>query len=68
MRLKMGSRRAREVSIGLDMDGGGLALLLPKLNESKSEAKEPTGEGESSSGINLPVGRFWLLLLLLNAE
>lgn len=72
MRLKMGSRRARDVSIGLDMDGGGLAppllLLLPKLSESKSEAKEPTGDGESNSGINLPVEtieRFKLLLLLV---
>ena len=67
----MGSRRARDVSIGLDMDGGGLApplLLLPKLSESKSEAKEPTGDGESNSGINLPVEtieRFKLLLLLV---
>lgn len=63
MRLKMGSRRARDVSIGLDIDGGGLVppelllllLLLPppRLNESKSDAKEPTGEGESSSNLLL---------------
>jgi hypothetical protein len=77
MRLKMGSRRAREVSIGLEMDGGGLVpplllllqLVLPRLSESKSEAKEPTGEGESNSGIKfLPVEvteRFKLLLLVL---
>jgi len=71
----MGSRSAREVSIGLEMDGGGLAppllllqLVPPRLRESKSEAKEPTGEGESNSGINFPVEtieRFKLLLLVL---
>ena len=54
MRLKIGSLRAREVSIGLEMVGGGGGLLLPpplpRLNESKSDESEPTGDGESKSG------------------
>lgn len=75
MRLKMGSLSWRDRSITapavvagqLVRGGDGLAEAeAPRLSESKSDARDPTGEGESSSNLAPtlePTSRLLLLLL-----